>query len=140
MTSENAGRTAEFHCIFLAGSQGEWQFVAGLMKPAGIRVHYAASVEEADRLMTLRDAAVLLADVEAPGCGWEDAMNMLNREHPTAALVLASREADEGFWIDVLDKGAYDLIRKPFVASELRRILENANAHARYTMTAAARS
>jgi DNA-binding NtrC family response regulator len=43
-------------------------------------------------------------------------------------------------WIDALEKGAYDLVLKPFVGTELRRILENANAHAQASLqTATAR-
>lgn len=121
---------SDFDCIFLACSEREQKLVAEIVEPAGIRVHYAATLEEADHLMAVRNATVLLAEAGS-GCDkWEAAMEMLNKHHPAAALVLVSGDADEGFWIDALEKGAYDLVLKPFVGSELRRILENANAHA----------
>jgi len=66
---------------------------------------------------------------------WEDALARVARSHPRAALVLAAGHADERFWIDVLERGAFDLVAKPFEAGELRRILENANAYARYNGT-----
>jgi FixJ family two-component response regulator len=82
----------------------------------------------------------LLVDAGTGNPEWETAMNMLSRDHPGTTLVLVSGDADEGFWIDALEKGAYDLVLKPFVGSELRRILENANAHAQTSLqTATAR-
>lgn len=66
---------------------------------------------------------------------WEDALAMVAGAHPRAALVLAAGHADERFRIEALERSAFDLIAKPFEAGELRRILENADAYARYNGT-----
>ena len=47
-----------------------------------------------------------------------------------AAVVVASEARDERLWVDVLERGAYDFILKPFCAWELNLILKNGYIHA----------
>jgi DNA-binding NtrC family response regulator len=99
-----------------------------LLRPAGIEVHHAATLEQANFLLATSGSSVLVTDTVFFDGTWKDANKMLATGHPQVALVVAAEMADERFWIDVLDQGAFDLVVKPFLAGELRRILENANA------------
>lgn len=126
-----------FDCVFLSSSEREFQTVTRLLEPAAIRVHHAALLEQADFLLTITDALVLLSDMAFLDGSWTDTRQMLAKLHPRVSLVLAVEEADEKFWIDVLEQGVYDLVLKPFSADELRRILENARAHAHWNGRAA---
>jgi CheY-like chemotaxis protein len=132
----NGRHHTEFECVFLTRSEEESLTVSRLLRPAGIRVLPAALLEEADLLMAATNSAVLLTDTDFVGGTWESALEMVAKSHPRAALVLAASQADERFWIDVLERGAFDLVLKPFEAIELQRVLENANAHARSSSVA----
>lgn len=121
--------TSQFDCVFLTGSEEQWRLASRLLRPAGIEVHHAALLDQADSLLTTTNSSVLLTDTVFLDGTWEDANKALAGGHPRVALVVAAELADERFWIDVLEQGAFDLVVKPFLAGELRRILENANAH-----------
>ena len=140
LVPHNGPRRADFKCVFLTCSEVESRAVSRLLMPAGIRILPAAMLEQADLLLATTDSAVLLADSAFLDGTWEDALDMVAKSHPRVELVLAAGQADERFWIDVLERGAYDLVLKPFDAGELRRILENANAHARCCNGVAERS
>ncbi len=120
-----------FSCVFLGCSREEYQSAFGLLDAAGIRLHRAGSLEQADSLLGVGDSLVLLTEAAFPGGTWRDALAMKARRHRNAVLVVTAAAADESLWLDVLEQGAYDLILKPFVAEELFRILENADACAR---------
>jgi DNA-binding NtrC family response regulator len=118
-------------CVFLTPSEQEAETVSRLLAPWLIRVHQAVTLDEARAMLPATGAGVLLTEVVFPGGDWEDAYEMLARYYPRLTLVVAATQADEHFWIDVLERGAYDLVSRPFSAEELRRILTNAHAHAR---------
>ncbi len=119
-----------FDCVFLSPSPRDFRTVSRLLEPARIRVHHAASLRQADALLTATGAPVLLGATACLDGSWIDANHMLTRLHPTVVQVVVADDADEKFRIDVLEHGVYDLILKPFFACELRRILESARAHA----------
>ena len=126
-----------FECVFLSSSERDLQTVTRLLKSLGIHVHHAALLEQAELLLTVTDALVLLSDMKFLDGSWTDAQRTLDRLHPHVALVLAVEDADEQLWIDVLEQGVYDLVLRPFSADELRRILQNAHAHAQWNGRAA---
>jgi DNA-binding response OmpR family regulator len=64
----------------------------------------------------------------APG-SWRDILeNTLLRPDPPF-LIVTSRLADERLWAEVLNLGAYDVLAKPFDASEVMRALASAWRH-----------
>jgi DNA-binding NtrC family response regulator len=128
---QNGRQRTDFKCVFLTGSDEESRIVSRLLKSAGIRILPAALLEQADLLLAATNSVVLLTDTNFLDGTWESALEMVAKSHPRAELVLAASQADERFWIDVLERGAFDLVLKPFEAVELQRVLENANAHAR---------
>jgi len=121
-----------FDCVFLSSSEREFQTATRLLEPPCIRIHHAALLDRADSLLDATGALVLLSDMAFPGGSWTDAKEMLAKLHPRVALVLALENADERLWVDVLEQGVYDVVLKPFASDELRRILENARAHAQW--------
>lgn len=122
-------RQSGFDCVFLTSSEPQLQAVSRLLPRAGIRIHHAAILEQAEFLLGVTRATVLLTEAEFLDGTWEEAIGML-RSHPEVALVVTSALADEGFWVDALERGAYDLIVQPFAGEEVQRILENAHLHA----------
>jgi DNA-binding NtrC family response regulator len=120
-------------CVYLTPTEPEFKVAARLLSGTAISLHHAATLEQADFQLTRTRAKVLLTELQFPDGGWEDALEMLAGSFPQVALVLAASDADEHLWIRVLERGAFDLIVKPFRAEDLQRILENADAHSRST-------
>lgn len=125
-----------FSCVFLGCSAEDYRSASGLLREAGIQLYRAASVEQAETLLRVGESLVLLTEAAFPGGVWRDALAMKRERHPEAVLVVTTALPDERLWLDAIEQGAYDLILKPFVADELLRILEHANACARLRTSA----
>ena len=119
-----------FGCVFLTASVREAEATSALLNPAQIRIYHAASLDDAEERLKLTRSRVLLTNTAFARGIWTDAVQMAQHLRPSAALVVAALLADERLWIGALERGAYDLIQKPFRLDELCRILRNAHHHA----------
>jgi DNA-binding NtrC family response regulator len=121
---------AGFGCVYLASSAREAELVSSLVESEQVRIYHAISLDDAESKLKLTRSRVLLSNTTFRRGNWKDALEMSFRIRPQAAMVVASRLADEKLWLGVLEHGAYDLILKPFQAAELCRVLRNAHNHA----------
>lgn len=125
------GARPPIKCVFLTSRESEFRAAAAILSSTRIFLHHAATLEQAEFQLARTRARVLLTELKFPDGSWEDAVDMLLYSYPQAALVLAAPDPDDTLWIHALERGAFDLVAKPFRAEELRRILENADAHSR---------
>lgn len=54
---------------------------------------------------------------------WRDLLNDLQGERQMPPLIVSSRVADDRLWAEVLNLGGYDLLTKPFAATEVSRVV-----------------
>jgi len=59
----------------------------------------------------------------ASGPAWKQLLDRLPKLAEPPHLILASRLADDRLWAEALNLGAYDLLAKPFDATEVLRVL-----------------
>ena len=88
-----------------------------------------ATVESA--IGALCDARIPLVVTErdlAPG-SWRDILENILLLPDPPVLIVTSRLADEYLWAEALNLGAYDMLAKPFDASEVVRVLGSAWRH-----------
>ena len=80
-----------------------------------------------------RPAMVILYDTDSPE-HWRGAMERFLVLNPGTQVILLSRVADEGMWMEVLDTGGRDLLPKPASSTEIcgavRRALGSAHRYA----------
>jgi DNA-binding NarL/FixJ family response regulator len=62
------------------------------------------------------------ADIDGPG-SWRDLLK-LREDLLSFALVVASRNADDALWAEVLNLGGFDLLQKPFNAAGVGHVVE----------------
>ncbi len=88
------------------------------------RIQSARSWAEALASLARQAMPVVLCESELePGISWKDVLaGLSSRPHPPA-LVVTSRLADEYLWAEVLNLGGYDVLMKPFEASEVLRVV-----------------
>jgi DNA-binding response OmpR family regulator len=88
-----------------------------------------ATVESA--IASLRRARIPLVVTErdlTPG-SWRDILENILLLPDPPVLIVTSRLADEYLWAEALNLGAYDVLAKPFDASEVMRALDSAWRH-----------
>jgi DNA-binding NtrC family response regulator len=119
-----------FSCVYLTAAFCAAEIARTLLNLAQIRIHPSASLDDAKARLQAAKSRILLTDVWFGTGGWEDALRMAARLPLRTVVVVVSHLADRRLWLDALDRGAYDLLLKPFEADEMRRILENAHFRA----------
>lgn len=72
---------------------------------------------------------VLVCDRDLPPGTWKDLLEQLAVLSSPPFVIVSSRQADDDLWTQALTAGAYDVLAKPFDASELKRILFEAAQH-----------
>lgn len=93
--------------------------VEAIAAPCRWKLYRAGSCEEAVRFARHTHPRVLLCDEELPDGNWRRIWKALSIGPDPPLLVVASRNADERLWSQVLNSGAYDLLAKPFRTEEV---------------------
>ena len=89
----------------------------------------AASCRKALRQLRQTPVPVVLCDRDLPDGSWLDILGQADRAPSRPLVIVASRLADERLWSEVLNLGAFDLIAKPFSASDVLHVLSAAWLH-----------
>lgn len=90
-----------------------------IVASCGWTVYWATSCEAALRFAQHAHPRVVLCDAELPDGGWQQIWNVLSRDSQPPRLIVASPNANENFWVQVLGEGGHDVLLKPFCAEEV---------------------
>ena len=69
---------------------------------------------------------IVLCDRDLPDGTWLDVLGQVAASGDPPVLIVTSRLADERLWAEVLNLGGFDLIAKPFAATEVLHVLKTA--------------
>jgi DNA-binding NarL/FixJ family response regulator len=108
-----AAADGRIECVYLTCFQPDFSFLATVLYYSRIRMHRAETVEEADFLLTVTGASVLLTDVTFLDGSWRDALRMAADIHPHVAALVAAETVDRPFLLDSGDYGACGILWKP---------------------------
>jgi DNA-binding response OmpR family regulator len=86
-------------------------------------VEVAGCCEEAFRLLSSCPVSAIITNDALPDGGWARILGHVQAQSRPPNLIVASRLADERLWAEVLNLGGYDVLIKPFVADEVRRVV-----------------
>ena len=99
------------------------------LEGCAIEVLPASDCREARRvLQTNPGVQILLTDVALPDGNWADLTAEAERRGTRTEVIICMRMADPMLWIDVLERGAYDVLVEPFHEDEVKRIVNAAAA------------
>ena len=110
-------------CVVLSSFESEISFLRNVFRTSGIRVHHAASLDEADFLLTVTGSTVLLSDVIFDGGYWQGALALLVKSHPLVAMLVIAEPVDRPYVEDVFAQGACGVIWKPFEFAPVMRTI-----------------
>ena len=80
--------TPGIDCVYLTRCGQDFEVLSRLLRRAGIAIGRARTLEEADFLLIVSTAAVLVVEAVFPDGTWRDAARMLLRVHPSVGLVV----------------------------------------------------
>jgi DNA-binding response OmpR family regulator len=95
----------------------------------GYTVKMAASGREALGLMSVFQPDVVLLDIAMPGMSGVEVLDRLHREHSRVPVVMVTANQDEAAAREMLARGAFDYVPKPFDLGVLERVVAAAVAY-----------
>ncbi len=117
--------------LFISPHRADASLMSCMLDPVCLHVDHATDLAEArSRLRRSRYSAILTEARLRDGC-WKDVLDLAYQLPQHCAVVVTDRLADDRFWAEILNLGAYDLLVQPFDTGEVQRIIENACMQAR---------
>jgi two-component system chemotaxis response regulator CheY len=99
------------------------------LESCGIDVLPVCDCSEARRaLETQPKVQVVLTDTSLPDGDWQEVLEIVAQSRANVEVVVCSHMGDHRLWIDVMERGAYDLLIQPYQREEIRRTVESASA------------
>lgn len=109
--------------VFVSASAGDARALREIAGASGWMVVNVPDLAGAQAVVDKLGPRLVVCDTEIEGRGtWRDLLTRPNSE-PRFALIVASRLADEALWSEVLNLGGLDVLREPFAAEEVMRVL-----------------
>jgi DNA-binding response OmpR family regulator len=96
-------------------------------------LNYASTLRSGLEVATQDQMVVVICEAELPdgdrGGDWRDLLQGLAKLPKPPLLIVVSNLADEKLWGEVLNRGGYDVLMKPFNTIEVRRAVALARLH-----------
>jgi DNA-binding NtrC family response regulator len=89
-------------------------------------LYRACHLSSALGMLREREIGVVLCDRDVPPGSWTRVLESSKMLHPAPSLIVTARLADEQLWSEALNRGAYDVLAKPFDRGELVRSVSRA--------------
>jgi DNA-binding response OmpR family regulator len=98
-------------------------FLQALFNHPNWRVHSAWTYQESEAILRESRVAVVICceSILPDGHSWKEVLYLTQTMIPPPSMIVADRLADNCLWAEVLSLGAYDLLMKPFDATEVFR-------------------
>jgi len=114
-------------CVFLTCFDNDYRVVHTLLGYAGIRTHRAETLDQADFILTVTSATVVLMDSLFLDGTWKDALAMCTQVHPTVSSLVVADPSDRDFVEEATDRGALGIFWRPLPLVRLRKLIESAH-------------
>src|ERR1041385_1523560 len=110
--------------------QGDHSFVRTIVGQSKWTLLTADSLFAARALLSQRqDISVVLSERDLRPGGWADILSDLQTVAHPPSLIVTSKLADNRLWSEVLNRGGWDVLAKPFDRIELLRSVKSAWDH-----------
>ena len=86
----------------------------GIAARAHWNLKLAPNCETAAAALKHRPPAVIICDRDLPHIEWRETLRFLSLHAPASPIVVISPDTDDRFWLEVIERGGYDVITRPF--------------------------
>ena len=118
-----------FSCVFLSTSVKDAAGLNHQLSAAGIRAYHAGDTREAEVLLAITSAKILLIDIDRTFEPWPEILQKLDESHPNVPkVVVTARGPDIWFLILSLSHFVLDVVPKPAHLGDLIGALECARS------------
>jgi DNA-binding NarL/FixJ family response regulator len=115
-----------FSCVFLSTSVQDASSLNQKLATAGIRAYHASDAREAEILLAITAAKILLIDIDRTFEPWLELLEKLDEKHPHVPKIVLTA-VDPQLWQLILSRFALDVVPKPAHLGDLFGALECAH-------------
>lgn len=92
-------------------------------------LNYASTLNSGLEAVTRNQITMVICEAELPDGNWRDLLQGLTKFPKPPLLIVVSNLVDEKLWEEVLNRGGYEMLMKPFDTIEVRRTIALARLH-----------
>jgi len=92
-------------------------------------LHQCRNLAAATAFLKTHQVPVVVCEADLQDGTWKDALEQVSVMYHAPSLIVTSRLASDTLWSEVLNRGAYDLLAKPFDRDEVFRCVSSAWLH-----------
>lgn len=85
----------------------------------GWSLRLASHCDSAIEILRHHPADIIICARDVKPSGWRDALTLLAAEAPGTCLILASPENDDRLWLEVIERGGFDVVTTPIHAARM---------------------
>jgi DNA-binding response OmpR family regulator len=98
-------------------------FLANIFSHSNWQLRAARTWHDALGMLSRQRIPILVCERQLLDATWKEVLAGLSHLPERPVLIVSSRLADEVFWAEALNLGAYDVLMKPFDATEVFRVV-----------------
>jgi DNA-binding response OmpR family regulator len=122
----NSGHQRPVNVLFISPSAEENDTLSRILNDSAWRLCHVSGYGEAVTYLTRNRVAIVVCESQLHDGNWKDVLLDIRSYSVPPVLIVASRQADDYLWAEVLNLGGHDLLSKPFDDEEVRRVIGNA--------------
>ena len=126
MRYQSGAGTMDRQVLFISPRQSDAPILSRMLSAVSLGMDHVTNLAEAGSRLRQRSYAAVLTEASLPDGTWADVLELNDQLPAPSALIVTDKLADDRFWAEVLNRGAYDLLAQPFDETEVQRILEHA--------------
>jgi DNA-binding NtrC family response regulator len=117
----------QINALLVCSGDAMFQDMAQVLKSLNIRVIQAQNCREASLLFNRRaEVDLVFAGIALSDGSWTDVLMLARQSKPFLPVIVVSQVVDVGFYLDAIEKGAFDFVTPPFLAAGLAHIVRSA--------------
>lgn len=109
--------------LAISPSEEDHLFLGSIFSHTNWQLRAAHTWREALGIIGRQRIPILVCERQLLDATWKEVLAEISHLPERPVLIVASRLADESFWAEVLNLGAYDVLMKPFDATEVFRVV-----------------
>ncbi len=117
------------HIVLAAVNSADRPALRAALEGSGWTLVWADDCRHACTLLSVHPLSTVICDRDLPGADWREALRAMLSTPAQVCVILASRVADEYLWREVIRRGGFDIVAKPFQREEVLRTLGFALNH-----------
>ena len=119
--------------LLISPAEDDHEIFGDLFRRRGWILGHASSIYSASAMLREKPEAVVITERDLSGGNWKDVLETTRALPAPPLLIVISRSADDHFWAEALNFGAYDVLAKPLDDTEIVRVLSLALNHRQET-------